>query len=560
MFAERCIWFWSSCYQCITSAWLAKLQSVAPPCTHCLQAATPTDIRPLPSSHWPHQQTRDAQGQEASQEAPWACPSSANVAAPSSGAVLSSHRQPLMSSPPVLSRSDQIPTLHGRPGAPYLGRPAVHHSSRHTQFPGRAAADAVADRRQAAKQRRLDAQSSNRHRRGDDSAPAAEMPLGDRLFISERTTPQSESQGASVARLQAQAAGVIDLTLDRQSASPSLSAGSDCMVMGTSMCTQDRPVSASTLSVDIMELPGPSFDTAMFVDAPRLQAQSVSSESSAQAGAGAEPLQSSNAALQLPGGTNRHSAASSASAPVRPGGSDRGPPTDSPAQQLAAPKHAQAECVHRKRSRWDVMPEGFSPDSTSAPNPSASEAPANIHMQSPGFGAAQSAKAAVSELSGRLPAQAGKQQQSTGSLEDVSANSRPGVSGGAAQQEWQDGNRSIQSTRQLKKGSHAGSQHSQHRDCGYRHHSHRQHKSSRRRHSGRSQTRLAADDRQCRARSGTSYLQTCDQPVPYASEADEQHPGFHAQLHSQHQRSPEATERMHASQGDRWQMWCPQDV
>lgn len=510
-------------------AWCIALTHVL-----CLQASTTADSSSLPHHHSSQQQTGAAQGQVAPVPS-WAPPSSANAAAPS-GAELPSHRQPPTNRPSALSHTDHAPTLHGRPGAPYLSRTSVHQPPRHTQHSGSTAADAIADVRRVAQQPRHGVHSSRRQ--VADGASAAESQAGDGLLNSQRTAPRCKA----VSRLQDPATGVIDLTIDGHSASPSLSTSSDCIVLGATRCTQDPPSVGYSLN---SELTDPSYGA----DEPPRYSVSSTAVSSAEVGA----ADGANATEQLAGGDPEVSPA------ARLGGSGQGAPTAPAARLLALPTDAQAACTHQRRRRRDVMPEDLSPGTATALNPSSSEALGNIPANSFGFGEAQSIRSKMSELSGikALPPEADRQQQHMGCSQLVTADSRQDVGEAASQQQRQDGCTSTVRRRQSKKRPRTRSPHSRHRSCSSRSREH--HKRSRRQHHGRSDAGLAVD-RQCVDGSSTRYYQTHDQHMPCTS--DSGHSQCHPRVSSQHNSysGPTAIGRMHASQDDRWQMWHPQGV
>ena len=466
-------------------------------CSMLLQMANTADISSVPND-LSEQQIRAAQGQEASQAAAWAPAHSANAAAPR-GATLPSLQPPVTNRPATLSISKHAPTQHDRPSAPYLSRPTGYRPSRQRPYPVSTAAAATADKRQVTQKRRLDGQQSSRRRPGAETPSAAEA--GDRRISLQSKAQQRESQAASVSMLHATATGVIDLTIGAQSASPSTSAGSDCMIMGASVCFHNPAASASVEGTLDWAQARPICNTMLPVSHPR-ETQSVSS-----AGTGAaEPWQSSAAALQLPGDDNRFADTSLSSAAASLEVSRQGRTlTEPPAQPDVPSADAQAACTYRKRSRWDVMPESMSADGT-----------VGHHTAACSLSAAQFETVVTSgpePSHAERPLQPLHSQQATDQPCDVFADSRQEQTEAETHQDSHDACRRTPRAQQHKKGSRTVSKHSRHRGC-------------------------------------------CDHSS---------HHGQRSHRHSRHWRRsrPEAVDCqciMHGSQDDRWQLWRPQDV
>ena len=563
----------------------------------CLQVESAANITSLPNSN-PSQQHLSRGEQAASQAASWAPPNTANAAAPSA-AMLSSLQQPRMDRSAALLTSQHLPAMHSRPSAPYLNRHTGMQPSRHRPHPVSTAAAAAADKRQLAQERRLNVQHSSRLRQAPDNAAAAEA--GDRLPTHQSVALRLESLAASRTRGHAAASGVIDLTADGCFDSPSTSIGSECMILGASAAPRDPMASASTRHTQDWAQAGPSCITEEPVVSSR-RAHLIRSPEAAEVGV-AEPWQSSNAVMQLPQGDDRVGDLSSGSASraaaepwqssgfvpqvpgedgrpadVRgvsagPGGSTLAPPRN-PSAQLTLPlAGAQAACLCRKRSRWDIMPESMSADSTPAQQPPPVEAPHDLAVQNRDSNAAQRARGESAAMSAPVLYQAERQplhsQQPTNPPQQVSVDSGLEQSEAATQQDSQRVCRSPHHAQQSKR-SCTGRKHSRHgrsrssrrsrhskRRMGSRssHDNGRSYKHYRRWRSGSPDARFVVDGRDMSGSSSGHARHVLDTPDM-----------LYAQIDSQHQSSPNADERVHAamrreaSQGDRWQMWQPQDV
>ena len=558
----------------------------------CLQVESAANITSLPNRNLLQRHlSRGEQAalQAALQAASWTPPHSANAAAPSS-AMPSSLQQATLDRPAAESTSQ-----HSRPSAPYLSRHSGLQPSRHK--PHSVSTAAAADKRQLAQERRLDAQHSRRLRPVADNATAAEV--GGRILAPQRVALHQKSQVASETRLHAAAGGVIDLTTDDCSASPSTSTSSDCMILGGSVVPQDPVASASARCTHDWAQAGPSCITEEPVEPPRV-AHSIGS---AEAGA-AELWQSSNAVTQLPRGCDWLGDLSSGSASARavaepwqssnlvsqvlgeddrpaevrgssarPGGSSLGPPWEPSAQLTMLSTGAQAASSHGRRSRWDVMPASMSTDIRLAQQPPPSEAPSDLPARSHDSNAAHPARAETAAMSVTVQNQAEGQslhsQQPTDHALEVTIDSRLEQSEAATQQKPQVACRSPHQA-QKPKPSCTGrkhSRHSRHRSSSCSSHSRsrrhsrssqriqRSYKHCRHWHSGSPDVRLPVDRRYISGSSSGHARHFSDKPDL-----------LYARIDSQRQTTPDNDERLHAamhgeaSQDDRWQMWQPQDV
>ena len=566
----------------------------------CLQMESAANIAAVPNSDSLQQHIiRGDQGAEASQAASqaasWAPPNSANAAAPTA-ARPSSLQQPTTNRAAALSTSQPTPTMLRRPSAPYLSSHAGFQSSRHRQHPVSAAAVAVADKRQLAQERRLNVQYSSRLKQLADNATAAAG--GERLLTQQRVALHPESLAACVTRQHSAEQGIIDLTADGCVESPSTSASSDCMILGASAAPQNPMASSRATDAPDWAQAGPSFA----IEEPVEPSRGAQSTRSAEAGV-AEPWQSSDAAMQLPQGdwlADLSSGSASARAAAEPWQSSglasqvaeedsrpadvrgvsarpRGAtlaPLREPSAHLTLPSaSAQAACPRRKRSRWDVMPESMSADSTSARHPPPSEAPHDLPLLRSESYAAQCAGAETTSVTVPVLSQAKRQplhdQQPTAHPQEVYIDSRLEQSEAATQHDVHRAYRSPDRAQQPKQSctGRKNSRHSRHRESSRGQRSQRRNRSSSSHHTQTShnycrQWRIGSPDARfmvdghCISRSSSAQAEHVRDPPDM----------MYAQIDAQRQVAPDTDKRLHAamhreaSQGDRWQMWQPQDV
>lgn len=544
----------------------------------------------LPNCASLHHIIGGGQGQAVSQTASWAPPNSANAAAPSS-AVPSSLQQPGTDRPNAASTSQHAPTVQSRPNAPYLRTLSGMHPSRHRLHPASTAAAAAADKRQLSHERRLSLQQGSTLRQTVEHATEAEG--RERVLTHQNMAPHPELPAASGTTLHAAAPGVIDLTADGGSASPSTSTNSDCMILGATVAPQDLASASAAHTLDWAQA-GPSCVRKVTMEPSRgshsaraaetgMAAARQSSDAavqlpqgedqladialgSASAREAAEPWQSQNLAVQVPGTDDRLAHLRGVSA--RPGRSSLGASREPSAKLTALSAGAgvlaagAASTPRDRRSRWDVTPDSMSADVTSAQQPPPSNTPRDLPVHTCGSTAAQFV------LSLHVPAQAEGQllhgEQPMDEAQEGSADSRLEQRQAATQQETQDACRSTD--QQRKKRSPTDRKHS--RRSKYRSSSHSSRHSrdrSRTGNSHHSERRLThcqhsrhSDhaDRFCIARWRSRHTR-------HVSEA---HDVSGAQICSQRQMTVDSNDNTQAAmptatiQNDRWQMWQAPDM
>ena len=457
--------------------------------------------------------------------------------------------------------------------------------SRHRLHPASTAAAAAADKRQLAHERRVSLQQGSRLRHAAEDATAGEG--GEMGITHPSLAPRHESPAAPGTRLPAAATGVIDLTADGGSASPSTSTSSDCMILGATAAPQDLASRSAAHTLDWAQ-PGPSClsevpvepsrgtcharatETGMAEEVPQSSDAAVQLPrgedqladiglGTASARAAAEPWQSPNLAAQVHGSDDRLAHLREGSA--RLGGSSLGASRELSAQPALLSAGAQAASTHRRRSRWDVMPDSMSTDIPEAQPPLPSNTPHDLPVHSRGFTAAQSVLS-LPELI-QAESQSLHRQQPIDELGEVSADSRPEPNHAATQEELQDACRNPDRGQQREKRSLSGrkhsrrsnyrssrhsSRHSRHRSRSRNsHRSERHAKQSRHRHSDYADRHCVAgsDSRHTRHVSGTHHMSG-------------------AQIGSQRNTRPDSHDSMQAAMptihGERWEMWKATDV
>ena len=275
-----------------------------------------------------------------------------------------------------------------RPRAPYLSRPAMHHSSRPRPYPISTAASERDGRAEACSPRPNGVQSS-----ANVSAPRGDAAAVPGQHRHQRSALRGDRQTARAIRVNTQVAGVIDLTAD-ESASPASATDSDCVIADqASSAGGDARARAATLTrtsanvtttaraAATAQAAAETRSNSHTVDPahPQEGAQSAVSAFPATAQSGETP----DAAL--PQNDGRWGASRALVRPIlgnvhssRSGQDQTADCSESASRQPAA----QAVPASGRHSRWDVMPQHISSAVSKAQPSSASPGHAGSHVRS----------------------------------------------------------------------------------------------------------------------------------------------------------------------------------